>query len=339
MSDNAIKDLAIKDLAVNDNVINDNVMNEDTNNSYNILKDVSAKKISWLKTGGTIKELFEPKTIEELANFLKESAQSHEKIDSYRVLGACTNTLLPDTDIPFIIKLNHLQKMEVKKMETIVSHDDYKTVYAQAGVLSSKLIRFCLENNLCGLEFIATIPGTVGGMIKMNAGAYGAEIKDVLQEAVIVEQDGSIKHYSASELEFAYRHSGVKDTQIIIAGIFKVKDCLTEESKNESKAKIIQMQEHRKASQPLQRRSLGSTFKNPVQTTNTGELLAAWKLIDECGLRGYKIGDAQVSEKHTNFIENVGNATSQDVLSLIKLIQSKVSEKFGIMLEIENEIL
>ena len=320
---------------------------------YNILNNISAAKISWMKTGGKIKELFEPYSIEELINFLKENKQS------YRTLGACTNTLLPDHNLDLIIKLNHLQKIEILEHTETLEHtfthtyeqdikkdifnknisEEVKIIekqdfllYAQAGVLSTKLIRFCLENNIGGLEFMATIPGTIGGMIKMNAGAYGKEIKDCIKEVCIVDEKGIKKIYSCEKLEYEYRHSNIQANQIVLYAVFSV----FSQSKEVSSNIINDMQEHRKSSQPLQRRSLGSTFKNPVIN---GEKIPVWRLIDECGLRGYIIGDAQISQKHTNFIENIGNATSDDILKLIDLMKEKVKEKFNIELELENEII
>ncbi|MBR5015735.1 MAG: UDP-N-acetylmuramate dehydrogenase, partial [Clostridia bacterium] len=191
------------------------------------------------------------------------------------------------------------------------------------------LCRFALEYSLGGLEFAFGIPGTVGGAAFMNAGAYGGEMKDVVWVVNHIDLDGNRGSYQGSELDFSYRHSAYVDSDLIITSvIFHLEQDNAEGIKNN----MDDVQRRRKAKQPLEYPSAGSTFKRPE-----GYFAAA--LIDECGLKGYSVGGAQVSEKHAGFVINTGGATAADVLALMDYVQKTVLEQKGVALEPEVRII
>jgi len=206
---------------------------------------------------------------------------------------------------------------------------DGTLIRAQAGVLLSALSRAALDAHLAGLEFASGIPGTLGGAIFMNAGAYGGEMKDVTEWVWAIDMEGHDYRLSKEELKFGYRSSVIQEKGLIVleAGIR-----LTPGDYEKSKALIADLTKRRQEKQPLQYPSAGSTFKRPPG-------YYAGKLIQDAGLKGARIGDAQVSELHSGFIINLGNATAQDVLDLIKLIQERVKEKFGVDMQPEVRIV
>lgn len=199
------------------------------------------------------------------------------------------------------------------------------TIYAQAGCSLVKLCRFALEHSLSGLEFAYGIPGTVGGAIYMNAGAYGGEIKDVIKSCTSIDSKGFIHTLEADALELSYRHSVFShNNEIITGGLFE----LAPANYDDIQDKMVELMGKRRSKQPLEYPSAGSTFKRP-------EGQFAGKLIQDSGLRGYSVGGAQVSEKHAGFVINKNNATCGDILTLIKDVQKIVQEKTGYMLECE----
>ena len=198
-------------------------------------------------------------------------------------------------------------------------------IYCEAGATLVVLCKTALKNQLAGIEFAYGIPGTIGGSIFMNAGAYGGEIKDILYSCTFLDENGKIKTKSVSELELSYRHSIFSDTKMcILSAIFK----FTQDSNADIKARMSKHMDSRKSKQPLEFPSAGSTFKRPV-----GNYASA--LIDQCGLKGLKVGGATVSEKHCGFVINVGNATSDDVIELVQKVIETVFEKTGYKLERE----
>ncbi|MCD8095810.1 MAG: UDP-N-acetylmuramate dehydrogenase [Ruminococcus sp.] len=203
------------------------------------------------------------------------------------------------------------------------------TIYAECGASLLKLCRFALDNSLSGLEFAYGIPGTVGGGIYMNAGAYGGEMKDVLKSVTAMERSGEIKKYDASQLELTYRSSRFAySDEIILGGEFKLESA----EKEKIESRMNELLSRRKLKQPLEYPNAGSTFKRP-------EGQFAGKLIEESGLRGARAGGAQVSEKHCGFVINTGGATSEDVRTLINRIKETVYQKTGFELECEVKII
>ena len=203
------------------------------------------------------------------------------------------------------------------------------TVRVQAGCSMMKLCRFALENSLTGLEFAYGIPGTVGGGVFMNAGAYGGEIKDVLKSCTVVTGKGEIKELDASQLELSYRHSALMESgDVVCEAVFE----LQKGDRDLIETKMNDLMGRRKDKQPLDYPSSGSTFKRPE-----GHFAA--KLIEDAGLKGYRVGGAMVSPKHSGFVINYDNATAEDVLKLIDDVRDTVNDKFGVLLEPEVKII
>ena len=201
-------------------------------------------------------------------------------------------------------------------------------LYAKAGISMSAAAQFALSEGLSGLAEMAGIPGTLGGGVIMNAGAYGGEIAQVCQSVDVMVRDGSIITVPASEMGFSYRHSYLEDTfGVVVGAVF----ALTKREEEEVRGQMQELLKKRKASQPLEYPSAGSAFKRPV-----GGYAAA--LIDETGLKGYRVGDAAVSEKHAGFVVNLGCATAQDVINLLESVSDQVFDRTGIRLEPEVRI-
>ncbi|MBQ2899016.1 MAG: UDP-N-acetylmuramate dehydrogenase [Oscillospiraceae bacterium] len=237
-------------------------------------------------------------------------------------LGKGSNVLAPDNGIGGVTM--HFGSDFGK----IILLDD-ETIYCEAGASLSALCKFALENELTGLEFAYGIPGSVGGAVFMNAGAYGGEIKDVIVFADHVDKEGRTGRFTGDELQMSYRHSVYSGKEYFITGAaFK----LQKGDRTEIKAKMDDLLGRRFDKQPMDKPSAGSTFKRP-------EGAFASALIDQCGLKGYRIGGAEVSTKHAGFVVNIGGATAEDVLQLIGYIQEKVKNDTGFFIEPEIEIL
>ena len=237
-------------------------------------------------------------------------------------LGKGSNVLVSDNGIEGVV-------MHFGSDFGKISLLDEETVYCEAGTSLSALCKFALENELTGLEFAYGIPGSVGGAVFMNAGAYGGEIKDVIVFADHVDKEGRTGRFTGEELQMSYRHSVYSGKEYFITGAaFK----LQKGDKAEIKAKMDDLLGRRFDKQPMDKPSAGSTFKRP-------EGAFASALIDQCGLKGYRIGGAEVSTKHAGFVVNIGGATAEDVLQLIGYIQEKVKNDTGFFIEPEIEIL
>ncbi len=237
-------------------------------------------------------------------------------------LGKGSNVLAPDNGIGGVTMCFGSDFGKI-----ILLDDD--TIYCEAGASLSALCKFALENELTGLEFAYGIPGSVGGAVFMNAGAYGGEIKDVIVFADHVDKEGKTGRFTGEELEMSYRHSVYSGKEYFITGAaFK----LQKGDKAGIKAKMDDLLGRRFDKQPMDKPSAGSTFKRP-------EGAFASALIDQCGLKGYRIGGAEVSTKHAGFVVNIGGATAEDVLQLIGYIQEKVKNDTGFFIEPEIEIL
>ena len=286
-----------------------------------IIKKAKMKEYSNMKIGGTAKELI---FIDD-KNELKEILQTRNNIF---LLGNGTNTLINDgnLDISFL-SVKRLKNITVEeKVESEKKEDSYALVRVEAGLDLDDLIEFMEKNNYSGLENITGIPGSVGGLVNMNGGAYGTEIFDCIEEVEVCKNDGEIVKIKTADLNFKYRTTEIKENKwIVISALFKFGfgfDKVASEDKREQ----------RKAKHPLDLPNLGSTFKNPEGTF-------AARLISDADLKGYRVGDAQVSEKHPNFVTNLGNATFNDIISVIEHVKKVVFEKFGVNLETEIIIL
>ena len=270
------------------------------------------------RVGGAVEVMAFPKSREELEELLKASALLDVKP---AILGAGTNILAPDEGIAgLVICLKDcLSGMELLE-------DD--RIRVAGGVTMTRAAVFAANHGLSGLEFAHGIPGTVGGGIYMNAGAYGGELKDICETVDVMDFDGNVETVSASDMGFSYRHSILEDKPgIVVSAVF----CLTPMEPEQIKAKMKELQGKRTASQPLDLPSAGSAFKRPA-----GGFAAA--LIDKAGLKGYTVGGAAISTKHAGFAVNLGGATAQDVRSLLQQVSDIVFEKTGIRLESEIRI-
>lgn len=274
-------------------------------------------KYTHLGVGGPVDVMFSPHNLYELELFLKKLPFDQP----FYVLGGGSNLLIRDGGIKgFMIKLDapFFKKIEIK--------DTQLTAYA--GCPNSLLKKALISNGLSGLEFLCSIPGTIGGTIKTNAGCFGSSVSDVLISATVMNRNGEMQKLSNSDFNFAYRSAKFPDNTIVIAVTFQCR--------KETPEKILQtineQYEYRKQHQPIGIKTGGSTFKNP-----TGE--SAWKLIKETGSDFLRVGDASVSEKHCNFLINNGTATAEDIEKLGEAIIEKVKKTKNITLEWEIERL
>lgn len=271
-----------------------------------------------LRIGGGAEIMAFPKDTQELAGVLRAAAQLRAPL---RILGAGTNVLAPDEGLEGITVC-------LKDCLTGLERREGNLLRCAAGVTMSRAAAFAAGEGLSGLEFAHGIPGTVGGGVYMNAGAYGGEMKDVCLRAQVMDRKGNLTELSREELGFSYRHSALEDgEQILIWAEFG----LTPGDPEEIWKKMKELIARRSASQPLNLPSAGSAFKRPV-----GGYAAA--LIDQAGLRGFRVGDAAISEKHAGFAVNLGRATAADVRGLLEAVKDQVWEKSGILLEPEIRI-
>lgn len=269
------------------------------------------------KAGGKAKFYIRAKTVEDVINTVKISKENNIPIV---VLGNGSNILFKDEEFNGVVLKIELDTLKIE--ENIIT--------AEAGVKNAILGRKALDNNLQGFEFAAGIPGTIGGAIRMNAGAYGGEIKDIVQDVEYLDyEDLKIKKITNKECNFEYRHSVFcENKNIILSATFKLKNGIKEEIAN----RMNEFAKSRKEKQPLEYPSAGSTFKR-------GTDFITAKLIDECGLKGYQIGGAQVSEKHAGFIINKENATAKNIIDLVEYVKKTVKEKTGKSIDLEVEII
>ena len=270
------------------------------------------------RIGGGAEVMAFPKTKEELAQLLQVCLQAQIKPV---ILGAGTNVLAPDAGMPGVVIC---LKDGLDGMECL----EGQRIRVMSGVTMTRAAVFAANHGLSGLEFAHGIPGTVGGGVYMNAGAYGGEIKDVVESVEVMDFAGQIRQYSPEEMGFAYRHSVLEEMDaIVISAIFR----LREENPETIKETMRQLQAKRSASQPLDFPSAGSAFKRPV-----GGFAAA--MIQDAGLKGFQVGGAAISTKHSGFAVNMGGATAEDVKNLLAQVSDIVFEKTGIRLEPEVRI-
>lgn len=288
-----------------------------TNNNIDYELDVSLKDISSFRIGGIADIICYPDTIEKVSVLIKYCVENSVR---YSVFGKCSNVVFSDNGIKaLIIKTDRLNSIEL-------SDDTFKF---GAGLMLAKASKFSVDSGYKGMEFAYGIPGSVGGAVYMNAGAYGGEMSECVTSVTFVDDMGKIRVVSKEELDFDYRHSYFSDKNYVIVSV-DIK--LDKGDTAQSIAKINEFQTARKDKQPLEFPSAGSVFKRP-------EGFFAGKLIQDCNLKGVTVGGAQVSEKHSGFIINIGDATCNDVKNLVKLIQERVKATFGVELECELKFI
>ena len=277
------------------------------------------KNHTTFRVGGPADYFLVPKSEKEAEALLRLFCdKDNNEAGSYFILGRGSNLLVSDEGYR-----GSVISLESSLSEITVTGT---SVYAEAGASLIKIAAVALKNSLGGMEFASGIPGTLGGGITMNAGAYGGELKDIVESVRLYDKDeGAVVEKSCSEMDFSYRHSIVSSGRYVV---LSAKLNLYSGDERKIKRVMDELKEKRVSKQPLEYASAGSTFKRP-------DGYFAGKLIEDSGLRGYYVGDAQVSEKHCGFIINRGNATAADILSLIKNVQDVVYDKFGVKLETE----
>ena len=278
-----------------------------------LLANESLAPLTWFRVGGPAQVLFTPSDENDLAYFLKNLPQ---ELPVY-VVGVGSNLIVRDGGMPGIVV-----RLSPRGFgETAVQGD---IVVAGAAALDRRVAETAAGANLAGLEFYFGIPGTIGGAMRMNAGANGAETKDVLLEATGIDRTGTVHTFSNADMKFVYRNSGVDPSIVFTSarfrGVVAAPDAI--------RARMEEVQRHRETAQPIREKTGGSTFKNPPGNS-------AWKLIDAAGCRGLRVGGAQVSEMHCNFLINTGNATGHDIETLGETVRNRVKETSGIELHWE----
>ena len=278
-----------------------------------LLANESLSPLTWFRVGGPAQILFTPADEDDLAYFLSRLS----KDISVCVVGVGSNLIVRDGGIEGVVI-----RLSPKGFgDTTIDKD---TLRAGTAVLDKRVAESAGAANIGGLEFYFGIPGTIGGALRMNAGANGGETKDVLIEATGISRDGKKLTFSNADMKFVYRNSGVDPSTIFTSALFRGK--LTDAET--IRARMNEVQTHREAAQPIREKTGGSTFKNPPGHS-------AWKLIDAAGCRGLKVGGAQVSDMHCNFLINAGDATGHDIETLGEAVRTRVKEHSGIELQWE----
>jgi len=278
-----------------------------------ITRDAPIKDLVWFRVGGPAEVLFRPADADDLATFIAA------RPDDLRVsvIGVGSNLLVRDGGIPgAVVRLSSA----FGKVET-----DGLRVRAGAAALDGAVARAAADAGIAGLEFLRGVPGTIGGALKMNAGCYGREVKDIFVEATAIDEKGNKITLSSADMDFEYRKAkGARDGLIFVEAVFEG----TRDDPAAIKARMDELSANREASQPIKSKTGGSTFKNPPG-------YKAWQLIDQAGCRGLMLGAAQVSEKHTNFLINTGEATAAELEALGEEVRKRVKEKSGVTLDWE----
>jgi UDP-N-acetylmuramate dehydrogenase len=286
----------------------------------NILFDYDLKKKNWFNIGGKTKIYYKANSLKELIKFLKKI----ENQDKIFILGGGSNTLITDNNYDGIVI-----KLSSNFNNISLLADDI--IIAGSAVSDKSLSEFAMDNNLGGFEFLSCIPGTVGGGIKMNAGCFGREFKDILVSIQAINKLGQVMAIPAKEINFEYRDSRLSDDLIFLSASFKGYKKNSDLIKNE----MIEFKEKKEQTQPTRIKTSGSTFKNPIGQSEK----KVWQLIKESVSLDKSFGDACISEKHCNFFVNKGNAKFEDMKKLIEFVSENVLKKTGIKLETEIKIL
>ena len=277
-----------------------------------VLANQGLAELTWFRVGGPAQVLFMPEDDNDLAYALRNLPSDI----SLSVLGAGSNTIVRDGGIEGVVV-----RLGRGFNEVTVEADN--RVRAGTAALDVLVARAAQKAGIAGLAFLSGIPGTIGGALRMNGGAYGGETKDVMVEARGIDRAGNLRTYSNAEMGFAYRHCAVPDDVIFTSAVFQGRAGDPEAIA----AEMDNIKQKREASQPRNRTG-GSTFKNPPGQS-------AWKLVDEAGCRGLRVGEAQVSELHSNFLINLGRATAADIETLGETVRARVKQKSGVELEWE----
>jgi len=284
----------------------------------NFLCDEPMKKHITFRVGGNADYYVTPQNQDQISELIKWCNRNEYP---YYIIGNGSNLLVSDGGYRGLI-------IEIgSKFSDISVEGDI--IKAKAGAILGRVATLALENSLTGMEFAHGIPGTLGGAVVMNAGAYGGEMKDILVSVDVMDSDGNIKSLDASQLELSYRHSIIPENNYVV---LEARLRLSKGNQQEIKATMDDLARRRRDKQPLEYPSAGSTFKRP-------EGYFAGKLIEDAGLKGYRCGGAMVSEKHCGFVINYDNATAKDVINVINDVRDRINEETGISLETEVKIL
>ena len=286
--------------------------------SDNTYTDEPMKKHTTFRIGGPADYFVTPHSKEEIVQLIHTCRREHKP---FYILGNGSNLLVGDRGYRGVIIQIFKNFNDIVTEETLIT--------AKAGALLSKIAKKAMERGLTGFEFASGIPGTLGGAAVMNAGAYGGEMKDVMEEVTALDNEGNILILQKEELKMGYRTSAVAQKGYIV---LEAKLRLRNGSREQVSQRMEELKKQRTTKQPLEFPSAGSTFKRPQ-----GHF--AGKLIMDAGLQGFRVGGAQVSEKHCGFVINTGNATAQDVITLMQNVTERVEEKFGVVLEPEVKML
>ena len=287
------------------------------NTSAKVVVNEPLKKHTTYGIGGPAEFMVFPKSKNDLIQTIRYAKKINQPIS---ILGSGSNILISDEGLKgIVISLKgSLKKVIVKK----------KTMYAECGAMLGKIVKESVKNDLIGLENLNGVPGTLGGALIMNAGAWGGEISENLIRVELLDKNGKLKSLKKNEINFSYRKSSFNKNDILLSAEFLLKRA----DKAIINKNFVEAQTGRKSTQPLNKRSAGSLFKNPKGKS-------AGKLLDDAGLKGLSIGEAKISEKHANFFINEGNASSEDMLLLIKKAHKAVKDKFQINLELEVKLM
>ncbi|MBE9547642.1 MAG: UDP-N-acetylmuramate dehydrogenase [Proteobacteria bacterium] len=286
--------------------------------SGKVLFDEPMSRHTSIGVGGMTDVLVFPRSIGELSRVISYLRDCDVP---FIPVGNCTNLIVRDGGYRGVL-------ISLRELTAIDHRQSSFSIYADAGVPFSEIVNLSIKKSLAGMEFCAGIPGSVGGGVKMNAGAFGSELKDVVDTVSLINGRGKTKVAVKDELKFEYRNLDLPEGTVILGARF----LLTKGSREKIQRRVSEIIGMRKRKHPLEYRSAGSIFKNPPD-------ISAGKIIDDIGLKGEKIGDARISEMHGNFIVNSGKAKAKDIISLIDMAQKKVWEEKGIHLEIEVKII
>ena len=294
------------------------IMNKINNETSSLcLMNESLKKHTTYGIGGPADLMIFPKSKQDLIKVIEIINENKLQLT---ILGSGSNVLVSDNGIRgAVISL----KNSLKQIEVVDN-----ILYAECGTMLGKIVKHAVKNDLIGLENLNGVPGTLGGALIMNAGAWGGEISENLIHVEVINSKSEIKKILKKDLNFSYRKSSFNKNDILLSAKFSLKKA----DKDTIKENFIEAQSGRKKSQPLNKRSAGSLFKNPKDNS-------AGKLLDDAGLKGLSIGDAKISEKHANFFINDGDASSRDMLMLIKKAHKAVKDKFNVNLSLEVKLM
>ena len=286
----------------------------------NFFFNYDLKKSNWFNIGGKTKVYFKPNNLPDLVLFLKKFGKK-EKI---HVLGAGSNTLISDNTYEGVV-------VKLAKNFSNISILPNDIIIAGSACSDKRLSDFALENAIGGFEFLACIPGTIGGGLKMNAGCFNREFKDILVSIQVIDVEGRVLTIPASKIMFEYRGNDLPENLIFLSASFKGYS----KDKDKIKAEIIKLKNKKDSSQPTKIKTSGSTFKNPINELDK----KVWELIKESVPRDIRFGDACISDKHYNFFVNKNNTSFDDMIKLINFVEKQVKKKTGVILEKEIKIL